>query len=256
MSGRSMFEEYRDRYDTIRMERDRGVLELTFHTDGGPLQWSAAGAHADFSDAFAQIARDEENEVVIMTGTGDAFSGPPGDTNSIPRSTAAEWETIRRHGMQLTRSLLEIEAIIISCVNGPAVRHPEIPLVADIVLAVDSATFQDSAHFRTGVVPGDGVHYLLPALLGPNRARYFALTGQTLTAEEAHRFGLVAEILPRDRLLPRARELAAQVMRQPLLARRYTKLLLTEQLRRMTQEMLGYGLALEGLAVIDVTGDA
>ena len=246
------FEDYRDRYETIRMSRTDGVLELTFHTDGGPLQWSAKGSHADFSDAFLEIARDEENEIVIMTGTGDQFSGPLGRTGSVPRSDPREWETIRRHGIQLTRSLLEIEAIVISCVNGPAIRHPEIPLVADVVLAAPTATFQDSAHFRTGVVPGDGLHYFLPALLGPNRARYFALTGQVIDAEEAKQLGLVAEIHPRDELLPRAYQLAAQFKQMPLLARRYTKLLMTESLRRTTQELLGYGLALEGLAVGDV----
>ncbi|QEC46433.1 enoyl-CoA hydratase/isomerase family protein [Baekduia soli] len=245
------FEDYRDRYETIRMERHDGVLELTFHTDGGPLQWSAAGSHADCADAFAQIARDEGNEVVIMTGTGDAFSGPLGDTTSVPRLSPRGWETIRRHGLQLTRGLLDIEAIVISAVNGPAIRHPEIPLVADIVLAADTATFQDSAHFRAGVVPGDGLHYLLPALMGPNRARYFALTGQVLGVQEAKDLGLVAEILPREQLLPRARELAELVLRQPLLTRRYTKLVMTESLRRSTQELLGYGLALEGLAIAD-----
>ncbi len=52
--------------------------------------------------------------------------------------------------------------------------------------------FQDSAYFPGGLVPGDGVHVVYPMLLGPNRARYFLFTGQTLSAEEAQRLGFVA----------------------------------------------------------------
>ena len=69
---------------------------------------------------------------------------------------------------------------IISAINGPAWRHSEIPLLSDIVLAADTAAFQDSAHFMSNMVPGDGMHVVYPMLLGFNRARYFLLTGQTL----------------------------------------------------------------------------
>jgi enoyl-CoA hydratase/carnithine racemase len=152
--------------------------------------------------------------------------------------------------MLLTTSLLELNAVVISCVNGPATRHPEIPLLADIVLASPGSCFQDSAHFVNRVVPGDGVHFIFPLLLGLNRARYFLLTGQVLQAQEAKDLGLVSEILPRDELLPRARELAEVLVRQNPLVLRYSRLLLTQQVKRASLDLLGYGLALEGLAQI------
>jgi enoyl-CoA hydratase/carnithine racemase len=74
---------------------------------------------------------------------------------------------------------------MISAVNGPALRHSEIPLLCDIVLAAEEATFQDSAHYPNGMPRGDGVHILYPLLLGLNRGRYFLLTGQTLHARQA-----------------------------------------------------------------------
>jgi enoyl-CoA hydratase/carnithine racemase len=100
--------------------------------------------------------------------------------------------------------LLEIEVPVISAVNGPAWRHSEIPLLCDIVLAADTAQFQDSAHFPSDVVPGDGMHIVYPLLLGMNRGRYFLLTGQTLNAQKALELGLVAEVHPPDKLLGRA----------------------------------------------------
>jgi hypothetical protein len=91
-------------------------------------------------------------------------------------------------------NLLNIEVPVIAAINGPAVRHAEIPLLSDIVLASENATIQDSAHFNGGLVPGDGVHIVFPLLMGTNRGRYFLLTGQVLDATEADPAGQQAEI--------------------------------------------------------------
>ena len=91
-----------------------------------------------------------------------------------------------------------------------------------------------------------------PLLLGQNRGRYFLLTGQTLSATEAHELGVVAEVLPRDRLLPRAWELAEQLAEKSDLTLRYSRVAMTLLLKRQMQDMLGYGLAIEGLAAVDV----
>jgi enoyl-CoA hydratase/carnithine racemase len=123
--------------------------------------------------------------------------------------------------------------------------------LCDIVLAADTAQFQDSAHFPSDVVPGDGMHIVYPLLLGLNRGRYFLLTGQTLDARKALEFGLVAEVLPPDRLMARAWELAEDLAKKPTLALRYTRLLLTEYLRRQVHDLLGYGLGMEMLALLE-----
>jgi enoyl-CoA hydratase/carnithine racemase len=144
-------------------------------------------------------------------------------------------------------NLLDIEAPMISAINGPALRHSELPLLCDIVLAAEETTFQDSGHFMSGLIPGDGMHVVYPMLLGVNRGRYFLLTGQTLDARKALELGLVAEVLPREQLLPRAWELAEQLALQPPLALRYSRVLLTQHIKRLMHDLLGYGLALEGM---------
>ena len=244
------FDQYSDKYQSIRMERRNGILQMTFHTDGDSLQWGSI-PHQEVPEAFADIGSDRENLVVIMTGTGAAFTGPPGTPESTPKRTPQEWDKTYWEGKHLLSNLLDIEVPMISAINGPALRHSELPLLCDIVLAAEEASFQDSGHFINGLIPGDGMHIIYPMLLGLNRGRYFLLTGQTIEAREAKELGLVSEVLPRQDLLPRAWELAEQLTKQPPLVLRYTRVLLTQYIKRQMHDLLGYGLALEGLGSAD-----
>ena len=140
---------------------------------------------------------------------------------------------------------------MISAINGPALRHSEIPLLCDIVLAADTAVFQDSGHFMSGLVPGDGMHIVYPLLLGMNRGRYFLLTGQRIDATEAKNLGLVNEVMPISDLLPRAWELAEQMAQQSDLVLRYSRVAMTLMIKRQIHDLLGYGLALAGLGSAD-----
>lgn len=244
------FEEYSKRYQTVRMERRDGILQITLHTNGDTLQWGSL-PHGEFPQAFGDIASDPENRVVIMTGAGSAFSGPRATPQARPRRPAREWDRTYWEGKHLLMNLLDIEVPMISAINGPALRHSELPLLCDIVLASEEATFQDSAHFVNGLVPGDGMHIVYPLLMGLNRGRYFLLTGQTLTARQAQDMGLVNEVLSPPELLPRAWALAEQLARQSPLVLRYSRVLLTQHLKGLMHNILGYGLALEGLGQAD-----
>lgn len=246
----SNFDEYANKFETIRMVRNAGVLEMHFHHQGGPLQWNLL-SHREFEQAFLDVGRDRENEVVIMTGTGDAFSGPPvapGGHVNRNSMTPTIYDPIYWEGKRLLINLLDIEVPVISIINGPAVRHAEIPLLGDIVLASDTATIQDTAHFQGGMVPGDGMHLIMPLLMGRARGHYFLLTGHEIDARQALEMGLVNEVLPAQDLMPRARELAAMLLKQPRLVRRYTRVCLNQELKARLYDVLGYGLALEGLA--------
>ncbi len=243
-------DQYSGNYDNIRFERRDGILQMTFHTNGGPLQWSG-GPHEEFPRAFADVGSDRENRVIIVTGTGDTFSGPQGTAAGAPKRAPREWDRTYWEGKKLLGNLLDIEVPMIAAVNGPALRHSEIPLLCDIVLASESAAFQDSGHFMSNLVPGDGVHIVYPMLLGANRGRYFLLTGQSIGAQEALSLGLVSEVHSPDALLPRAWELASQVAEKSDLVLRYTRVATTQYIKRLMQDLLGYGLALEGMGSAD-----
>src|SRR6202034_1126997 len=115
-----------------------------------------------------------------------------------------------------------------------------------------STVFQDKPHFASGIVPGDGVHLLWQEAIGPVRGRYFILTRQELDAKTAKEWGAVNEIVSSDKLLPRAREIAEGLARLPALTTSYTRIALTQKLRRIIDEGVGYGLALEGISAAEV----
>jgi enoyl-CoA hydratase/carnithine racemase len=248
----AQFENYSKKYSHIRMERNDGILEITFHTDGGTLVWGG-GPHGQFGPAFYDIGRDKENKIIIMTGTGDAFieeidSTTLGDRLPKSKITPTTWHHIYCDAKRLLMNLLDIEVPVIAAVNGPVNIHAEIAVLSDIVLASEHAAFQDAPHFPNGLVPGDGVHVIWPYLLGRNRGRYFLLTGQRLSAREALELGVVSEVLPAAKLLPRARELARQLLKQPPLTLSYARVVMVQELKELMLSHLSHGLALQGLA--------
>ena len=242
------FEEYSKRFKHIRITRRDGIIELCVHTDGDSLKWGAL-PHEELGYCFQDVANDPENKVVIITGAGDVFCTETdiGSWNFTPQN----WAHIHQESKRLLNSLLDIEAPIIGAVNGPAHIHAELAVMSDIVIASDRATFGDSVHFSLGVVPGDGVQAIWPALLGPNRGRYFLLMGQELSVREALDLGVVSEIVPQEDLSNRAWAIAEQIAARPAVARRYARVLLTQEIKRLMQEQLSYGLGLEGLALME-----
>src|SRR6202000_2525425 len=140
---------------------------------------------------------------------------------------------------------------LIAAVNGPVRLHSEYILLADIILATPSTVFQDKPHFGIGIASGDGVHLLWQEVIGSVRGRYFILTRQELDAQTAKEWGAVNEIVPADKLLARAREIAEELAKLPPLTTRYTRIALTQKLRRIIDEGVGYGLALEGISAAE-----
>ena len=239
---------YFDSYETIAFDRtDDGVLTVRFHSNDGPVVYASAH-HKDWVKSFYDISGDRDNKVVIITGTGDEFVAK--EEWDLPIDKVVYWDQIYWEGKRLLQNLLNIEVPVIGAVNGPATVHAEIALLSDITLASENAYFEDAPHVPGGVVCGDGVQIVWQELLGPNRGKYFLLTGQRLSAQEALDLGVVNEVVPRDQLMTRAREHAEKLLALPELTRRYSRVVLNHRMKRLLHEGLGYGLALEGMGIM------
>jgi enoyl-CoA hydratase/carnithine racemase len=220
------------------------------HTNGNTLLFNGH-THEQFMHLFHAIGSDTDNRVVILTGSGPAFMetiSPEGFDFFSPQG----YDKIYREGRKILMNILDIEAPLIAAVNGPVRLHSEYILLADIVLATPSTVFQDKPHFDFGIVPGDGVNLLWPEVIGSVRGRYFLLTRQELPCQTAKDWGVVNEIVAPEKLLSRARDIAEELAKLPPLTTRYTRIALTQKLRRIIDEGVGYGLALEGISAAAV----
>ena len=266
MSRVTKFEEYKDRYsDCYVLEKtDDGILLMRMHTDGGPVNWNKAAASTP--NLLGDIAGDRDVRVIIYTGTGENFNAdfrPKGEElkayaarlQAAPQSPAEEVEASGWSGRNRHNNMLDIDAIMIAAVNGPVTIHSELPLMCDIVLASDKAYFQDLAHFVSNLAPGDGVQNIWPRAIGMNRFRYWQLMGQKITAQQAYEWGAVNEVVPNDKLLDRAWEIAHYLVRFSPVTLRNTRRIFVQELKRAAVNDLALGQNMELLGMTSIHPD-
>jgi enoyl-CoA hydratase/carnithine racemase len=212
----------------FRLERHDGVLTIHAHRDGQAALWSRGLLNA-WNLLLAEAGADRDNELIVITGTGDSWlAGVEASSFTQPVS---EWDSDLideqyNDGVKvLERLVFDIDVPTIAVINGPGPRL-ELPLLCDLTLCAPDVVFGDG-NFRAGSVPGDGMYLVLRELAGAKRASHAVYTGQGITAGEAQRLGIVNEVLPRGDLMPRALDLATQIMARPRTARRLTHGLIT-----------------------------
>src|SRR5215471_15560495 len=171
------FEEYRERFkDFYKMtRREDGVLLVEAHTKGGPVQLSVEN-HRSLGQMLKTVGADPENWA---------------------------YEYAYKDGRINVSSLVnDLEIPTIGLMNGPGF-HSEIVLMCDITLDAEDAIIFD-LHYDIGSVPADGIHNAFQELLGVKRAAYALLTGEAISARQALEWGMVNEVVPRERLIDRA----------------------------------------------------
>ena len=248
---RTHLEEYSEKFkEFFKMKRKNSILEVAFHTNGGAMKWDME-THRAIIPAFFDINCDPDNEVVILTGTGDAFLGEISQEGMLRQGftsfgTHQAYDIFYYDQTREPLALLELKIPVIAAINGPSIVHAELVLLNDIVICSENTYFQEAHWALQGIVPGDGVHTLFRELLGPNRGRYFLYMGNKIYAEEALQLGLVSEVLPQDKLLDRAWEIAETIfMTKDRIQRRLTRSLLIQPWRELFVKELNSGMAHE-----------
>jgi enoyl-CoA hydratase/carnithine racemase len=253
---RTHLSQYAPQFEEIaKLRRENGILEVRLHTDDGPFGWGVE-VHRLLIPLLQLIDHDEDNEVVILTGTGETFNASTDVDNYIRHGGLGRWDS-EKLGYDMTyrdqtrevHALLALNVPVVCAINGPIRAHAELALVNDIVLCSDNTWIMDAHWSGLGIVPGDGVHTLFRELLGHNRARYLMYTGTKIGAAEALRLGLVGEVVGPARLLDRSWEIAEQVfMTKSRIQRRLARALLIQPWRELFMREIASGMAHECLA--------
>ncbi|MFI5957552.1 enoyl-CoA hydratase/isomerase family protein [Cryptosporangium sp. NPDC051539] len=244
------FEDYSARYAKfLRMKREDGIIEVRLHTDDGPYAHTHA-AHNAWPRAWQEIGNDQENQVLIITGTGGKWmTGSPKGLNPVPASDLDPDHIHQRmyDGWKLIESFVNsIDIPTIAVVNGPGV-HTEFAVMSDVTFAAPDADFLDP-HFWLGSPPGDGQAMALQSVIGPKRAAYYVYAAKSISAETALAWGLVNDVLPREQLLDRAWELARFIMKRPRYTRWATHNILSRHWKKTVAEDFGFHMAHQMLA--------
>src|SRR5438309_4200745 len=239
-------------YRSLRLTRDaNGVLIAEFHTNGGPFTFTAQD-HTELVDAFYRIAQDRANKIVILTGAAGEFI-PGIDFSSFGNvADPGVWSQVHDEGVQIIENIANIRVPVIAAVEGRAHVHSEYALLANVIVAAEGATFHDVPHFAGGIVPGDGIFTTWSYRAGAGRAEALLLNPQPITARTAHEWGVIAEVVPNGKALPRARELAKLYLKAPEVTRRNTRVHFIQPLKERIVREVGYGLSLEGASAADL----
>jgi enoyl-CoA hydratase len=189
----------------VLVAKDDGVATVTLNR---PESLNALNSElrSRFCRTMQELRADKEVGCVIVTGAGRAFCAGL-DLKELSTAQLREMG-----GANFISVIEDMEVPVIAAINGFAVTGGfELALACDIMLASETARFADT-HGRVGVMPGGGMTARLPRAVGIRKAKELSLTGNYLSAQEAEKLGLVNRVLPKEKLMDAARELAGQIL--------------------------------------------
>lgn len=229
-------DEYKDKWaDFAHLKREDGILEVRFHTDDGPALFCES-MHRAYLGLLFDISNDPENEIVIVTGTGDSYlslSDPEMSFANVEYKSSVTYDWWYLTATRVPLAWLDIPVPVICAANGPFTIHPESVLLSDYIIAGDNSYTVDRHIQDAGVAPIDGINILYERFLGPNAARALLLNGGVIDAEKMKDLGIVAEVVPHGEELERAWEFARELMKKvpSRIVRRMTRETFTQTLR-------------------------
>ncbi len=232
-------EDYKKYFEEhLHMERENGILLVRMHTKGGPVKWSFQ-MHQALAEAWTVIGHDPENEVMILTSTDPYWIGEFDHESfrevEASRNSDLKYNTGYRDCTKLVENFIwDIDMPTIAAINGPGL-HTEFAILADITLCTPDFVLRDD-HFGISFVPGDGQTLVAQHLLGTKRAAYMMYLAKGIDARTAMELGAVNEILPKEQLIPRAREIAEIIMKQPRAIRRLSHQLTVRPWKRIIMD--------------------
>jgi len=193
--------------------------------------------------AFHDIKNDAATRVVIFTGAGEKAFIAGADIAELAKQDAVTGKEYTHRGQSVLNLIENLGKPVIACINGFALGGGcEIALACTMRLASENAKL-GQPEVKLGIIPGYGGSQRLPRLVGKGIAMQMVLAGEMITAQEAHRIGLVNEVTVAAELIPRAEAIAAKIIANAPLAVQYAM----EAVNKGLEMTLSEGLYLEAV---------
>ena len=230
-------------YENILFEKEENIAIITFNR---PDAMNALNnkTRAEFREAIAAVAADDQVKVLILTGSGKAFVAGS-DIKEFNQTAPYDAHNIQRLGGLVEK----LGKPVIAAVNGFCLGGGnEIAMGCDIIIASDKAKFGQT-EVNIGIIPGGGATQRLPRLIGVCRAKELIYTGDIIGAEEALRLGLVNRVVPGDQLLSAAKEMAKKIAAKSAAALKLAKTAINRGMQTDLESGLNYEYELYSLAL-------
>ena len=252
------FEEIQEMFKEhfVITRREDGVTTVRMHTKGGPLIWSME-LHDAIGKMWRMLGTDRDSEMIIFTGTGNVWItdfeaaswAPEGDDAGLVR-----YNHMFVDGRRMIIAMIQdVEVPTLGVLSGSG-GHIELAVMCDLAIAADDITVLDP-HMTPGTnnMPGDGINNAFFELMNTRMANWYLMTGDKIPAKDLVKLGLVSEIVPREKLMDRAYEIADMFMAQNRVARRLTSQLVKRNWKkRINDELdLSFGTEMFGMFCAD-----
>src|SRR5690348_5937043 len=221
--------EIRDRFAHVTIDRPKLLNALNMAT------------MSELHSALTQIKEDQNVRVAILTGAGEKSFVAGADIGELQKNNPIEAKEYTHRGQSVLNVIENLGKPVIACINGFALGGGcEIAMACTMRLASDNAKL-GQPEVKLGIIPGYGGTQRLPRLVGKGVAMQLVLAGEMITAQEAHRIGLVNEVVAASELIPRAEAIANKIVANAPLAVQYAM----EAVNKGMEMTLAEGLFLE-----------
>jgi enoyl-CoA hydratase len=231
------------RYETLRFDRDGGVLTITLDP-GTPLNAITGVLHTELSQVWSDVSLDRACDVLVLTGGARSFSAGA-DLAWLRSQPHEDPDGLFAEGRRIVIDMLEVPQPIIAAIEGPAIGFgATLAMLCDVKFAAENAQIGDP-HVLVGLVSGDGGAVIWPWLIGVGRAKRYLMTGDLISGREAERIGLVEEVVGVGEANAAALGFARRLERGHQRAIRGSKASVNKLLRDTANQVLDTSLALE-----------
>jgi enoyl-CoA hydratase/carnithine racemase len=227
-------------YENILLEKKNGIAYVTINRPKVLNALNMATVE-ELRAVFHDIKTDEAIRVAILTGAGEKAFVAGADINELAQQNAVNGKKYAHRGQNVLNLIENLGKPVIACINGFALGGGcELALACTMRLASDNAKL-GQPEVKLGIIPGYGGTQRLPRLVGKGLAMQMVLAGEMISAQEAHRIGLVNEVTSAVELIPRAEAIAAKIIANAPLAVQYAM----EAVNKGMEMTLAEGLFLE-----------
>lgn len=207
-------------FDNLLFEKKQSIAYITVNRPK-VLNALNAATMGELRSVFSQLKDDRQVRVVILTGAGEKSFVAGADIGELQKNNPIEAKEYTHRGQAVLDLIENLGKPVIACINGFALGGGcELAMACTMRLAAENAKL-GQPEVKLGIIPGYGGTQRLPRLVGKGLAMQLLLTGEMITAQEAHRIGLVNEVVPADQLISCAEAIAQSIIKNAPLAIQY-----------------------------------